>query len=155
MRGAKAGRSDSNSSFRARLRAGAAVGLALFVGLASGLELFRGLAFSRRGRPTQDAVSVYLRRFEPLRPILAREETVGYFCGLSPAALKTDAQALAGYYLAQYALAPVIVANDLDRRVVVGNFGPGRVSPEGLRRFGLTAVRNLGNGVFLLEPAKK
>lgn len=155
MTSVTAGRSDSDNFFRARLRVGAAVGLVLVVALASGLELLRGFALSQRGRPTRDAVSVYLRRFEPLKPFLVHEETVGYFCGLSPEALKADSRALAGYYLAQYALAPVIVANDLDRPVIVGNFGPGQASPEVLQRFGLTAVRNLGNNVFLLEPVEK
>jgi hypothetical protein len=83
-------------------------------------------------------------RFEALRRELAGVERIGY---VSDPNATGD---LAGerYFLAQLALAPVLVDLDTSRRLVVGNFTPGS-SPS--IPAGLVLVRDFGDGVVLFR----
>lgn len=92
----------------------------------------------------QDDITLYTSRFESLRRRLPAGGVVGYL-GYDG----QEAQDTAMYYLAQYALAPVVVDRSDHHSLVVGNF-PGPVPPA--VRFlspGLTLQGDFGNGVLL------
>lgn len=93
----------------------------------------------------KDKVSLSTRRFEGLRRILPSRGVVGYI-GYGG----QDTSGTEMYYLAQYALAPVIVDRSPDHPLVVVNF-PVPVPPAD--RFvppGYSIKADLGNGVLLL-----
>lgn len=78
-------------------------------------------------------------RFAALKAVLPERGVVGYIG--RPGAPISD------YYLAQYALAPLIVDRSTNHSLVVGNF-PGVLSNPSVGH--LHVVRDLGNGVLLL-----
>jgi hypothetical protein len=112
--------------------------------LAGGLPLIGSTAkIAREG--ASDWVGRYEQRFLAVRQELPSGAILGYISD-SPA----DDEARA-YFMAQYALAPVVLTKDLrDRQLILGNFLSGRVDTDHLRRKGLTLARDFGNGVVLL-----
>jgi len=84
------------------------------------------------------------RRFEALRRALSGRERVGYIAD-EPSFAEPAAER---YFLAQLALAPVVVENSTSLDLVVGNFGtapPWSILPE------LVLVRDFGDGVMLFR----
>jgi hypothetical protein len=79
------------------------------------------------------------RRFAALRASLPQRGVVGYVG--EPGAL-----ALGDYYLAEYALAPLVLDHSPNHALVVGNFpaSPPSAPPENLH-----LVKDFGNGVLL------
>lgn len=80
------------------------------------------------------------QRFATLKAGLPTQGVIGYIG--EPGDL-----ALGDYYLAQYALAPLVVERSKNHSLVVGNFPnspPPSFPPD------LTLVRDFGNGVLLL-----
>jgi hypothetical protein len=78
------------------------------------------------------------RRFAALRAALPQQGTIGYIGNFNEPA---------GYYLAQYALAPLVVDHSSNHALVVGNFSwsqPQDMAPDHLR-----LLRDFGNGVLL------
>ena len=129
-----------------RTRARAAVVVAL---LMAGVALYRiaeELHATMAGPPppTSDAV-VSEARLAVLRGDLAHRGTVGYV---------TDAPDFAAFierfYLAQFALAPLIVVPAADLRWVVGDFRNGGV-PDTVAGSDLQVVREYGGGVMLFK----
>jgi hypothetical protein len=55
------------------------------------------------------------------------------------------------YYLTQYSLAPVVVAPDANRELVVANFSSASAIVRLAGAQGLTVEKNFGNGVALLR----
>jgi hypothetical protein len=53
-------------------------------------------------------------------------------------------------HAANYSLAPFIVENTVSRRLLLGCFRDKSTSEIALRRYGLTVVRDFGNGFLLL-----
>ena len=89
--------------------------------------------------------SEYLERFLTLRQVLPKRGVVGYISDDT-----TDEDIFAPRkYLAQYSLAPVILARSLDCSLVVGNFRNHPPDFESYRKMGLTPLRDFGNGVIL------
>jgi hypothetical protein len=81
-------------------------------------------------------------RFADLRKVLPQRGVVGYVGDpgeTSPA----------DYYLAQYALAPLVVERSTEHWLVVGNFPASQSSPPSGIEKSLLLVRNFGNGLFL------
>ena len=72
--------------------------------------------------------------------------TVGYLSDIAP-----EQESVRKYYLTQYFLAPVVVAPDTKRELVVANFE----SPSAIAALasanGLTVQRDFQNGVALLR----
>jgi hypothetical protein len=88
-----------------------------------------------------DQVDTALRRgqrFAELRRVLPRRGVIGY--------IGQRGDTVGHYYLAQYALAPLVVDHSLDHSIVVGNFPGSR--PAGLPK-NLELVRDFGDGVLL------
>jgi hypothetical protein len=80
-------------------------------------------------------------RFTTLKSALPKYGVVGYV-GAPGAAAQGD------YYLAQYALAPLVVDHSPDHRLVIGNFPPGAAPtlPPNLQ-----LIKNFGDGVLLFS----
>jgi len=77
-------------------------------------------------------------RFAELKTMLPQRGVVGY--------IGAPADSIGYYYLAQYALAPLVVDHSLNHPLIIGNFPSSPpVIPQNLR-----ILRDFGNGVLLL-----
>jgi hypothetical protein len=81
-------------------------------------------------------------RFRALKAELPQRGVVGYIG-------ETGNLAVGDYYLAQYALAPVVVDRSGNHPLVVGNFPAG--SPPGDETLSLHVVKDFGGGVLLFS----
>ena len=96
------------------------VTLLLVISLLSSRRLLRQTGRVGPGLRGKDAVTVYDREFDALRKLLPARGTVGYLADAqSPDA---DDEEVRRYYLAQYALSPVILVRDARPELVIGNF---------------------------------
>ncbi|MGB9072935.1 MAG: hypothetical protein WCC22_09725 [Terriglobales bacterium] len=86
------------------------------------------------------------QRFAELRRAMPGSGVVGYVG-------EAGESGVADYYLAQYALAPVVVERSQDHQFVIGNFPASRPASPPATVKGLVLVKDFGNGVLLL--AKK
>jgi hypothetical protein len=82
------------------------------------------------------------QRFAPLKTALPARGVVGYIG-------EPGTPAIADYYLAQYALAPLVIDHSTNHALVVGNFSP--QSSLGALPPGLHLIRDFGDGVFLFS----
>jgi hypothetical protein len=124
---------------RALIRLLAVAGV-LAVSLLSSGELAR-LAL----KPTpMDGDSLYLRRFDDIKKVLPSHGVVCYMP--SP---QSSFDAKKHYFLAQYALAPLIVRTTADCDPVIGDF-PGGLAPASADAQRWTVLKDFGNGVLLL-----
>ncbi|MEO7145404.1 MAG: hypothetical protein ABI165_18060 [Bryobacteraceae bacterium] len=96
------------------------------------------------GQPS--SIPAFTTRFDALRKALPAEGVIGYITDH----VGDPNQAIAEYYITQYALAPVLVTNSFDQKFVVGNFH-GAMDPAAIKTKGLEFVRDFGNGVELLR----
>jgi hypothetical protein len=105
---------------------------------------------NRTAKTAREGVSDWVERYEQRFIALRRELPSGTILGyLSDSPADDDARA---YFMAQYALAPVVLTRDLQGRpLVLGNFVSGRIDPDLLRSRGLILARDFGNGVVLLR----
>jgi hypothetical protein len=90
------------------------------------------------------------QRFEGLRRALPRRGVIGY------ASDRGGGQdGVSEYYRTQYFLAPLVVAPDVGRELVVANFS----SPPAVAGFaaahGLSVAQDFGSGVALLRSAQQ
>lgn len=79
------------------------------------------------------------QRFAALRAELPTRGVIGYIG-------ESDGTAVPDYYLAQYALAPLVLDHSINHKLVVGNFTDASKLPHEL-----ALIKNFGNGVLLLE----
>ncbi len=101
----------------------------------------------RLNRPPDSAQRVAGRsdqRFAAVKALLPERGVIGYVA-------EPGAAALGDYYLAQYALAPLVVDHSTNHALVVGNFpsssgGAPAASPSN----NLELVQDFGDGVLLL-----
>jgi hypothetical protein len=83
-------------------------------------------------------------RFGALKVELPPSGVVGYIG-------ETGSLAVGDYYLAQYALAPLVVDHSANHRLVIGNFS---AAPPAVATQGLQLVKDYGSGVVLFaNPA--
>jgi hypothetical protein len=146
------GRVVSHSPRWARARIGLAAGLVLLYSAASGFGRARR-ALEHRSL-AQDEITAYEDRFQSLRHTLPSSGVVGYLG--DPALGSDDGEEskqtallhFRRYLLAQYALAPLLLVENTDPELVIGNFEPGtpaRVPP------GFAVARDFGDGVVLFR----
>ena len=116
--------------------------------LVSALAVFNLLgviSWDRLCSPTRldtDDVSTYIRRFDELRDTLQFYRVAGY---------RDDGQHPAGWFLAQYALAPTILVQGAQQPVVVTNFHSDS-SPEKIWvEDSLRLIHDYGQWVRLFE----
>jgi hypothetical protein len=130
----------------------AGVYLLALIGLASSVSLTWHPEPIGQGRVGKDEITLYLRRFEPLRRVLPAHATVGYEADSEDAL--TDRQEVRRFYLTQYALAPVIVVAGVDRGLVVGNYrDPGTCRICKSKDFMLAG--DFGDGLMLFRRAAR
>jgi hypothetical protein len=123
-------------------RAKAGVGLVLLMAvLAMGT-----LAGYRAVLQKQPTVVIDEQRFAELRTVLPPRGIVGYLSDTSG-----SKESVRRYYLTQYSLAPVVVAPDANRELVVANFSSASAIVRLAGAQGLTVEKNFGNGVALLR----
>jgi hypothetical protein len=85
-----------------------------------------------------------------LRAVLPKSGVVGY---MSDA--RGSMESTRSYYLAQYALAPVVVAQDANHELVVGNCASALAVARLAAASGLTVVEDFNNGVALLRRGSR
>jgi len=93
-------------------------------------------------------ISCDIKRFDGVKEYLGDRRVVGY--------VYRGGFNLRNYYLAQYALVPIIVVNNSNLPLVIGNFG--RRNRRFIRKSiepKYEVVKNFGNGVFLLRRKKE
>jgi|GEM_PF-3305392 len=88
----------------------------------------------------RDDISRYLERFESIQDTVNRFRQVGYV---------DDAAYYAGWFQAQYALAPTILVQGMDEVLVVANFHRDTSENKRLVESELVLLRDCGNGVRL------
>lgn len=109
-------------------------------------------AVTARPRRGQDEISVYERRFEPIRALLPARGTVGYLGHPDPTGPTPETANAAAllhfrrYLLAHYTLAPLLLIESTTPEFVVGNFEAGAVPPPPA---GFHLVRDFGDGLVL------
>ena len=116
----------------------------------SGIALYRTVAELRQTVAEPPAppsgVAASEARLGGIREALPRRGTIGYVTDATPA----DGAFIERFYMAQFALAPLIVVPAADLRWVLGDFTAGRVPPA-LANPDLQVVRDFGGGVVLFE----
>ncbi len=127
----------------ARLRATIAVlaltGLAVYAAVSSVVD--------RHRIPCHNAgtlVGYYRERFAPLKPLLGKDDVVGFV---------TDdmARASYAYCLSRYVLSPARVVYDTPCELSVGDFYQPATTNDVIERAGFEVVRDCGNGVRLIR----
>jgi len=97
-----------------------------------------------------DRGTLYEHRFSVLRAVLPRHGTVGYVADQDSGYSDETVMAV------QYALAPVLVERGPRHALVVGNITQPMTDPQQfLRQRNLTLIKDLGQGVLLLEGAPR
>jgi hypothetical protein len=94
--------------------------------------------------PTVDPLGANEARFAALRDVLPRG-MVGYVTDETDPDLRVQR-----YFLAQYALAPVLLVRTAGPRWVIGDFAAGR-APQDAPQPRLHVARDFGNGVVLFK----
>lgn len=125
-------------SLRSSLRLAAALAM-LGVSLISSLELFK---LSRKPLPV-DQDALYIARFDEIKKALPARGVVCYITNSDD-----SFAAKKNYFLAQYALAPLVVRTEADCDPLIGDFPASTTPSVDSRRF--VVLRNFGNGLTLL-----
>ena len=103
-------------------------------------------------RHSGDQISGYEKRFTGLRKVLLRKGAVGFLSDVPATFLKGDDSRAGTLYLTQYVLSPVVVYDNAQYPLVVGNFHSSpHPSPELLKSLRLRPIANYGNGVVLFK----
>lgn len=129
------------------------IGLLLLISLLSTLKLTKPtdqflLRFAGVRELSVDRVTLYEKRFAPLRRVLPAYGRVGYVTDENT----NDYMQYENFLIVRYILTPVLVENELGHALVVGNITQQATDLQRfLSRQGLTLVKDLGDGVLLLE----
>lgn len=127
----------------------AGVYLLAAIGLASSVSLVWHAEPLGRRRTEKDEIVLSLRRFEPLRKALPPRATVGYEAD-SENPLEDRAE-VKRFYLAQYAVAPVIVVAGVDRDLVIGNYQDPGANCRICRSGRFVLQKDFGGGLMLFR----
>jgi len=96
------------------------------------------------------------KRFDDVKILLKNEHIIGYTDEAFGPIDYRDGKRFEPYYLAQYALAPLILEADITSyRYVLGNFKEDFFYQNIAGKTGLRVVQNFGNGVVLFEKISK
>src|SRR5262249_53895820 len=132
----------SRRNFDSSLRAKLGMGLTVCFLLVSIFDQFskdwKGFDQNQIGH---DGITVYEKRFDPLRPVLPSQGVVGFVTDAEPYNLE--------YYLTQYTLAPLLVDPKQSHEIVIGNFANKASNPKLFSGAILDLRFDVGNGVKL------
>lgn len=95
-------------------------------------------------------IVLFESRYEALRPHLPKHGKVGYATDAPPAEVLAKDEHARDYYLTQYTLAPLVVANGLQHDVIIGNYDSAG-SGQAAQLPGFDKVLEVGNGVVLFR----
>jgi len=98
---------------------------------------------------SKDEITLDEQRFEALRKTLPSRGVVGYVSDR-----ENEADSVRGYYRTQYYLAPLVVASDPGRELVVANLSSPSIVAAFAAAHGLRVTKDFGNGVALLRSAR-
>ena len=101
----------------------------------------------------RDVVTLYEKRFAPLKGMLPHKGVVGYKTDADLQSRPEDVKAVQRFVLTQYALAPLIVLNTPQSRLVVGNFHEGAFDPKLPANQEFVVLLNFGDVVLLRNEA--
>ncbi len=99
-----------------------------------------------------DPLQRYIKRFVLLKQSLFSSSPLGYISNSSDKPDLSQPDALAEFYLTQYALAPLLISDTLKPKFIVGNFH--KNPAKQLQSHNLIIVKDFGNGVMLLRHNK-
>lgn len=116
-----------------------ALGLFIFCCLLSTARILREAPKPWQLQP-DDIAQRSDQRFAAVKQLLPSRGVVGYIA-------EPGDSSLPDYYLAQYALTPLVVDRSIQHKIVLGNF-PSLQIPTSMP--GLRKIRDFGNGVVLL-----
>jgi hypothetical protein len=133
--------------FRAKAGMYTLVAVALLTGLIA--LKYEGTQYSVRSAESE--IGFFDHRFEGLRKSLPASGVAGYLSDQTFG----DTQSVGEFLLAQYSLAPVVIVNNTNQSLVVGNFHTPNLDPAMYASRGLVPVVNLGNGAWLFRRAGK
>ncbi len=151
LRPGSAGQSDPRPAVSKSPWAEILLAIALLV---SGSSVFKNFQ-SDFEPPSRHPITLEEKKFESIKPALVGQKIVGYVNETWKPLDYFDASASSQFYLAQYALAPVVLDGKINHDVVVGVFPPG-YNYEGLLQSMGLAVRMKGdNGVVAFDNAAK
>ena len=125
-----------------------AVALLLSVSVLSAAGLLLNLVQQVSVPGVAEQIPNFLARFNEIRKDLPAREEIGYINDATPDATVR----LEEYYLTQYALAPAVIVDSPDERLVVANFHQ-PANQAMLKNRQLTVKRDYGAGVLLLQKA--
>ncbi|HEX7960833.1 MAG TPA: hypothetical protein VF493_13000 [Terriglobales bacterium] len=132
----------SESSYS--IRAGAALVLLLLLALLSSRDLLRITSHGQAGGA--EAVT-YIQRFDAVRKLLPAR---GVICYLPDPHIEPNTTK--DYFLAQYALAPLVLRTSSGCDLLIANYGTD--SRQGIAPADYLPVEDFGNGVLLFRKAR-
>ena len=132
------------------LRTWVAVLLLMTVALIPTAGILRRLAsLTQLPSPYIDSISAFEKHLAPVSAALRDQPIVGYLSYTEPGT--SDPAKIAQFYLAQYALVPVMVIRDRNQRLVLTTTALNPLRPASDLPTNLTILRDFGNGVVLFE----
>jgi len=133
---------DVSTFLRSRWRGIAGI---LLVSALAAYNLLGVVSWNRLRHPSDldtNEISTYIRRFDELRDTLRFYRVAGY---------RDDGQDPAGWFLAQYALAPTVLVQGAEPSVVVANFHSDTSTMKQWVEDNLRLVQDFGQRVRLYE----
>jgi hypothetical protein len=104
--------------------------------------IHKAISFIVNSLRKTDEVTLFEKNIEPLKKFLIGVDIVGFV---------SDIKYLTYFYYVQYSIAPVVLANDTEKDLVVGYFHDHSKAEDIAQRERLLLVKNLGNGFFLFR----
>ncbi len=83
--------------------------------------------------------------------MLPAHGVVGYLSNVRSRNMFDNNAPMAGYFAAQYTLAPVVLAYTPDEEIVIGDFPNKRDTAKFYVNMGLVPLKDFGNGLLLLR----
>jgi hypothetical protein len=103
----------------------------------------------------KDAISLWDHRFEEMQAYLPQHGVIGYINDKSVPGRKLNSLDASGEYnLTRYSLTPLILADDPNEELVVGNFSFNDTPPP-FKSMGFTVVKQFDAEIYLLKRQPK
>jgi len=128
------------------------VGLLLMLAftLVSNVQLLRIATSGYATVAETDEITRYEAHFQELKKVLPPHGVVGYIADPNPESVIHDTPYFKRYVLTQYSLSPVIVVDNIEPELIIGNFHPATNSKR-VSIPGLTLIKDFGDGVMLFR----
>ena len=99
----------------------------------------------------QDFASVKVKRYRGIKDALPPYGVVGYLSNVRAESMFDNNAKMAGYFAAQYTLAPVVISYSTDEKLVIGDFINIRDARKIYSKMGLVPLKKFNNGLLLLH----